>query len=162
VKPEYANCFVYQPYPGSKLQEYGVEHQFYKESVVDELGFSFYDRYNYDDREFQKVINLQRVFGLIVWYPVLKKPLVWLGNKRGTKKIFDAVFGIYYLFYMKKYFDLSAYQIFQYITLWVQSQYRRKKDPVSDTIAKGRGQFYSPKQFRRSEKQAEHAEAVMS
>lgn len=145
LKPEYANCYVYQPYAGTKLKDYGVEHQYYTESVADELGFSFYDRYNYDNEELQKVINLQRVFGLATAFPVLKRPLLWLTRQKHSKKACDAIFGIYYLYYLIKYYNISIKQLVKYIQLWVQSQYMKHVNPVSDTIAQGKAQFYTTK-----------------
>ncbi|MDB5227047.1 MAG: hypothetical protein JWN78_1240 [Bacteroidota bacterium] len=145
LKPEYANCYVYQPYAETKLKDYGVEHKYYTESVADELGFSFYDRYNNDDVELQKVINLQRVFGLVVAFPRLKKPMVWLTKRRWTNKLLDGVFGIYYLYYLIKFYNITTKQLVQYMQLWIQSQYIKKKNPVSETIAQGKAQFYTHK-----------------
>jgi anaerobic magnesium-protoporphyrin IX monomethyl ester cyclase len=145
LKPEYANCYVYQPYAETKLKDYGVEHNYFTESVADELGFSFYDRYNKDDKELQKIINIQRIFGLVVAFPVLKDPLVWLTKKSWSKKILDGIFGLYYLYYLIKYFNISASQLIKYMQLWFQSQYIKKVDPVSDTIAQGKAQFYTHK-----------------
>jgi anaerobic magnesium-protoporphyrin IX monomethyl ester cyclase len=145
LKPEYANCYVYQPYAETKLKDYGVEHNYFTESVADDLGFSFYDRYNNDDVELQKVINIQRIFGLTVAFPILKRPLVWLARQRWSKKLLDGVFGLYYLYYLTKYHDVSPRQLVQYMQLWFQSQYRKKVNPVSETIAQGKAQFYTHK-----------------
>lgn len=145
LKPEYANCYVYQPYAETKLKDYGVEHKYFTESVADDLGFSFYDRYNKKDSELQKVINIQRIFGLVVAFPQLKRPLVWLTKKTWAKKILDGIFGLYYLYYLIKYFNISINQLIQFIKLWFQSQYIQSKNPVSDTIAQGKAQFYTPK-----------------
>ncbi len=145
LKPEYANCYVYQPYAETKLKDYGVEHKYFTETVADDLGFSFYDRYNNNDVELQKVINIQRIFGLTVAFPILKRPLVWLARQTWSKKILDGVFGLYYLYYLIKYHDVSPRQLVQYIQLWIQSQYRKKINPVSETIAQGKAQFYTHK-----------------
>lgn len=150
LKPEYANCYVYQPYAETKLKDYGVEHNYFTESVADELGFSFYDRYNNDDVELQKVINIQRIFGLVVAFPILKKPMVWLTQRIWSKKILDGIFGIYYLCYLIKYFNVSFKQLVQYIQLWIKSQYVKKVNPVSETIAQGKAQFYSHKVKQKS------------
>lgn len=145
LKPEYANCYVYQPYAETKLKDYGVEHNYFTESVADDLGFSFYDRYNKNDKELQKVINIQRIFGLVVAFPSFKKPLVWLTKQTWTKKILDGIFGLYYLYYLVKYHNISLKQLIQYMQLWIQSQYLKNKNPVSETIAQGKAQFYTNK-----------------
>lgn len=42
-----------------------------------------------------------------------------------------------------KYHDVSPKQLVQYMQLWVQSQFRNKINPVSETIAQGKAQFYT-------------------
>jgi len=141
LKPMYANCYVYHPYPGTELQNYSVEHQFLDESVIDNIGLSFYDRYWKNNESLNQIINLQRVFGTIVTFPVLKKPLVYLA-RNNWRFIVDIIFGFYYTWFLIYLYKLTPQQIFNLISLWVGSRFSWGSDPASESIKQGEGQLY--------------------
>lgn len=141
LRPVYANCYVYQPYPGTELQKYSVEHKLMDESVISNIGLSFYDRYWKNNEELNKIINLQRIFGLAVKVPALKRPLVWLARNNWRLAV-DGIFGIYYTWYLAYYYRITPSQIFQLIMLWLRSRFSKGVDPASESIRQGEGQLY--------------------
>ena len=141
IEPEYASCYVYQPYPGTELQKYSVEHHLLDESVIDNIGLSFYDRYWKNNRNLNQIINLQRVFGLAVKVPALKKPLVYLARNNWRLSV-DLIFGVYYAWYLAYYYRLTPSQIVHLIRLWFRSKFSWGEDPSSESIKQGEGQLY--------------------
>jgi anaerobic magnesium-protoporphyrin IX monomethyl ester cyclase len=140
IKPEFANCYVYQPFPGTELQQYSVEHGLMDESVVNNLGLSFYDRYWQNNNELNRIINVQRILGLTVKFPILKKPLVYLARHNWRLTV-DLIFGMYYLWWLAYYYRLTPAQIFDLITVWLRSK-MNASDPASESIKQGEGQLY--------------------
>jgi anaerobic magnesium-protoporphyrin IX monomethyl ester cyclase len=141
INPVYANCYVYQPFPGTELQKYSVEHHLLDESMIDNIGLSFYDRYWKNNASLNQIINLQRVFGLIVKFPSLKKPLVYLARNNWRIAV-DLIFGMYYAWFLAFYYNLTPSQIFQLISLWVSNKFSWAGDPSSQSIKQGEGQLY--------------------
>ena len=140
INPEFANCYVYQPFPGTELQQYSMEHKLLDQSVVNNLGLSFYDRYWQSNKELNRIINVQRVFGLAVKFPSLKRPLIFLARNNWRLTV-DLIFGLYYLWWLAYYYRLTPAQIFDLITIWLRSK-MRSKDPASESIKQGEGQLY--------------------
>jgi radical SAM superfamily enzyme YgiQ (UPF0313 family) len=141
IKPEYANCYVYQPFPGTQLQKYSVEHHLIDEAVVNNIGLSFYDRYWKNNEELNRIINLQRVFGLAVKVPALKKPLVWLAANN-WRIIVDLLFGIYYAWFLAYIYRLTPSQIIHLIKIWIGSKFSWDVNPSTESIKQGEGQLY--------------------
>lgn len=141
INPVYANCYVYQPYPGTELQKYSVEHHLLDESVIDNIGLSFYDRYWKNNIELNRIINLQRVFGLIVKFPSLKKPLVYLARNNWRLSV-DLIFGIYYAWFLAYIYRLTPGQIFHLIVLWFGQKFSSGGDPSIESMKQGEGQLY--------------------
>jgi radical SAM superfamily enzyme YgiQ (UPF0313 family) len=141
LKPMYANCYVYHPYPGTELQTYSVEHQFLDERVIDNIGLSFYDRYWKGNDSLNQIINLQRVFGTVVTFPWLKKPLVYMA-KNNWRFVVDIIFGLYYTFFLIYLYRLTPKQIYNLVYLWIGSRFAWGKDPASESIKQGEGQLY--------------------
>lgn len=142
LKPVYANCYVYQPYPGTILQKYSIEHKLLDADVVENIGLSFYDRYWINNKELNRIINLQRVFALIVQFPVLKRPLVYLAKNNWRLSV-DLIFGIYYTWYLFYFYNLNIKQIFNLVKVWISSK-KISKDhhPSHESIKQGEGQLY--------------------
>lgn len=142
INPVYANCYVYHPYPGTELQQYAIEHKLMDESVSEGIGLSFYDRYWKGNEELNRIINLQRVFGLAVKVPALKKPLIYLARKNWRVTV-DLIFGVYYTWYLMYYYRLTPSQVFQLIKVWVQSKLSSNQHhPSHESIKQGEGQLY--------------------
>lgn len=142
LKPVYANCYVYQPYPGTILQQYSVEHKLIDADVIDNIGLSFYDRYWVNNKELNRIINLQRVFALIVQFPVLKKPLVYLARNNWRISV-DLIFGIYYTWYLFHFYNLNLTQILSLVKVWISSKKVSKEHhPSHESIKQGEGQLF--------------------
>lgn len=141
LQPEFANCYVYQPYQGTELQKYSVEHGLIDETLVKNLGLSFYDRYWKTNKELNKIINVQRIFGFVVKYPIMKKPMVFLA-KKNFRLIVDSIFGIYYLWWLLYYYKLTFGQVYKLISAWVYSKMSFNSSPATESIKQGEGQLY--------------------
>jgi anaerobic magnesium-protoporphyrin IX monomethyl ester cyclase len=141
LKPVYASCFVYQPYPGTDLQNYSVEHHLIDDSVINNIGLSFYDRYWKNNKDLNQIINLQRVFGLTVRFPILKRPLVYLA-KNNWRIIVDFIFGVYYAWFLAYIYSLTPRQIIHLILLWGKDKFSWSTNPSAESIKQGEGQLY--------------------
>lgn len=140
IKPEFANCYIYQPYPGTELQQYALEHKLMDQSIVNNLGLSFYDRYWQNNKELNRIINVQRILGIVVKFPLLRRPLVYLARNNWRITV-DIIFGFYYLWWLAYYYKLTPFQIFDLIFVWFKSK-MRLSDPASESIKQGEGQLY--------------------
>lgn len=142
LQPLYANCYVYHPYPGTELQKYSIEHKLMDESVSDNLGLSFYERYWKDNPELNRIINLQRIFSLAVMFPKARNPLVYIA-KNNWRLTADILFGIYYVWYLVYFYRLTPNQVFQMIKIWIKSKLAfNQSHPSHESIKQGEGQLY--------------------
>lgn len=141
LKPVYASCFVYQPYPGTELQNYSVEHHLIDDSVIANIGLSFYDRYWKNNPSLNQIINLQRVFGLTVRIPILKRPLVYLA-RNNWRVLVDLIFGMYYTWFLVYIYSLTPRQIIHLILLWGKDKFSWRKNPSTESMKQGEGQLY--------------------
>jgi anaerobic magnesium-protoporphyrin IX monomethyl ester cyclase len=141
IKPVYAASVVYQPYPGTVLHEYAVDHHLLDANVSDSLGISYFDRYLKNDLEFNRIVNLQRVFGTIVTFPWLKKPLVALA--RGNWRVAcDFIFSIYYMWFLLHFYRVNLWQVFNFVSVWARSKFAAGSQPAMESIREGEGQLY--------------------
>jgi radical SAM superfamily enzyme YgiQ (UPF0313 family) len=141
LKPAYASAVVYQPYPGTTLHEYAVEHHFLEANVSDKLGISYFDRYLKNDKEFNRIVNLQRVFGTIVTFPFLRKPLVALA--RGNWRLAcDLIFSVYYMWFLLRFYRVTPGQIINFISVWLRSRFADEAQPAAESIREGEGQLF--------------------
>jgi radical SAM superfamily enzyme YgiQ (UPF0313 family) len=141
LKPVYALSYVYQPYPGTDLQRYAVEHKLFDQSISDNLGISFYDRYLKNDKQHNQVINLQRVFGLAVTVPILKKPLIYMA-KNNWRIAVDIIFSVYYMWWLLAFYKITFTQVYNFITLWLRNKFSESYQPAVSSIRGGEGQLY--------------------
>jgi hypothetical protein len=87
------------------------------ESVSDGIGLSFYDRYWKSNKELNRIINLQKVFGLAVKVPALKNHLVYLAKNNWHITV-NLIFGVYYTRYLIYYCHLAPSRVYQLIKVW--------------------------------------------
>ncbi len=140
IKPVFANCYVYQPFPGTILQQYSVEHKLMDDSISKNLGLSFYDRYWANNKELNRIINVQRIFGIVVKFPVIRRPLVWFARKN-WRVVVDLVFGLYYAWWLLAGYKLNPKQVFMIVKVWAKSRFSFKRNPSNESILHGEGQF---------------------
>jgi len=86
LKPSFAICFIYQPFPGTELAEYAVREGYLSRSALQELGKADYAGFYHtrsplkqDDME--KIGRLYLIFSVFVKHPFLfplSRPLVGL------------------------------------------------------------------------------------
>jgi anaerobic magnesium-protoporphyrin IX monomethyl ester cyclase len=76
LRPAMAICFVYQPYPGTALCDYALEHGMLTPELLEKLGTSEHQGFYHsasvlNQPDIKKVENLQRVFGTVARHPFL-------------------------------------------------------------------------------------------
>lgn len=140
IQPEFANCYVYQPYPGTELQQYSLEHHLIDPDVTEQLGLSFYDRYWKNNKEFNRIVNVQRILGLTVKFPSLRPFTVYLA-KNNWRLTVDVLFGFYYLWWLLYYYKLTPMQVLEMVVVWVKSK-SASGNPATESIKQGEGQLY--------------------
>ena len=95
-RPDYANVFLYQPYPGTELGEYAKE-QGLLEGFYDDIGPSAWDhsiiRFS-GEKEKRQVENLSKLFALVVEWPFLM-PLVKVLIQLPPNPIFRLVYKLW-------------------------------------------------------------------
>jgi hypothetical protein len=95
-RPDYANVFLYQPYPGTELGEYAREHGLL-EGFYDDIGPSAWDhsiiRFS-GEKEKRQVENLSKLFALVVEWPFLM-PLVKVLIQLPPNPIFRLVYKLW-------------------------------------------------------------------
>ncbi|HXH17835.1 MAG TPA: hypothetical protein VNJ07_02040, partial [Chitinophagales bacterium] len=111
------------------------------DKISDQLGLSVYSRYWKNKPEFNRLINLQRVFGTIVAFPFLKRPLLFIA-RNNLNLLADAIFGIYFLIWLTFYFNITPRQLISYFTVWFRSAFSDDKSPSAVSIREGDGQLY--------------------
>ena len=141
LKPVYANCYVYQPYPGSELQKYSVEHALIDEDVIGNIGLSFYDRYWKNNKELNRIINVQRIFALVVRYPSLRRPLVFMARNNWRLAV-DLIFALDYLWYLLFLYRLTFTQVYSLIMMWLRTTVSKRSNLSTESIKQGDGQLY--------------------
>jgi len=76
IKTDYASVSLMQPYPGTKIYDKAISiHCWYNVKNVDEFPFSFHDTLPVENKDKIKLINLQKLFNISVWFP-WTEPLV--------------------------------------------------------------------------------------
>jgi radical SAM superfamily enzyme YgiQ (UPF0313 family) len=80
LRPYYAICFIYQPFPGTPLADYALREGFLTHQSLRTMGTSehagFYHTKNpLRQKDIEKVVNLHGIFSLVTKFPVLY-PLV--------------------------------------------------------------------------------------
>jgi len=86
LRPNYAICFIFQPFPGTPLADYALREGFLTPQSLRTMGTSnhagFYHTKNpLRQKDIEKVENLQSIFSLVTKFPVLYplvKPVVSL------------------------------------------------------------------------------------
>jgi radical SAM superfamily enzyme YgiQ (UPF0313 family) len=97
-RPDYALAMIWQPYPGTKLEEYARAHGHYQGDYRD-LDFTYYGRSHLrfaSDLEKRRVENLQKLFAVASAVPTLT-PLVKLMTRLPPNRVFRAIFRTVYL-----------------------------------------------------------------
>ncbi len=86
VKPDYAWVSLYQPYPFTVLGEYSKKHNLFDGNIdIINEQFSEDTVLNMPQRDKRRLINLQRLFGIIVSFPWLRAFLPIILNVRNNK-----------------------------------------------------------------------------
>lgn len=86
LRPYYAICFIFQPFPGTPLAEYALREGFLTSEALRTLGMTqhagFYHSKNpLKQKDIEKVVNLRSIFSLVTRFPILyslAKPIVSL------------------------------------------------------------------------------------
>ena len=70
LRPSMAICFVYQPYPGTALCDYALEHGVLSHEMLQKMGTAEYQGFYHsssvlNQEDIKKIENLQKVFGIV-------------------------------------------------------------------------------------------------
>ena len=76
LKPSFAICFIYQPFPGTELAEYAVRNGYLSGSALQELGKAdhagfYHTRSPLKQDDMEKIGRLYLIFSVIVKFPFL-------------------------------------------------------------------------------------------
>lgn len=99
-KPDYALAMLWQPYPGTALAQYAIQHDYYQ-PTDNRLDFTYYNRSHLrfrDAVEKRRIENLQKLFAVAVAVPWLT-PLVKGLTRLRPNRIFKAIFRTMYLIF---------------------------------------------------------------
>jgi radical SAM superfamily enzyme YgiQ (UPF0313 family) len=102
LKPKFALCFIYQPFPGTDLSEYALRKKFLPESNLQRLGMPDFSGYYHskspmNQKDIREIENLHKLFSFTVRHPFFL-PLV----KRAVRfKRMAAGIELFYKVYMR-------------------------------------------------------------
>jgi anaerobic magnesium-protoporphyrin IX monomethyl ester cyclase len=97
VRPSYGSAAVLQPFPGTEIHEIAASMDLLDEDHLvkgarEEFGFSTVLK-SRNEGEMRQVVNLHKLFPLVVWFPFLK-PLVRQLIKLPPNKVFEVFYMI--------------------------------------------------------------------
>lgn len=102
IKPEYALCFMANPYPGTGLTEYAIKNGYLEADFdFDNLANSVFSTTPFKLKNKDQVINLHKFFMLLIAFPFLR-PLVTLLIKLPPNKIYYTIFQFYYAYVIRR------------------------------------------------------------
>ena len=78
-RPTYGWASIFQPYPRLPLTEYARELDLW-DGNVDDFCETFFEKTALKTNLAKEITNIQRLFGLAVNFPVLRKPIRWLAK----------------------------------------------------------------------------------
>lgn len=119
LRPVYACCYIYQPYPNTELYQYVLDHGLLKADADAEMGFLSYDASILNQQDISAQKNIQRLFAATVMAPRLY-PLTKLLVKLRPNPLFDGIFYLLYAYYLKRYFRLTYRLILYNIVFWIR------------------------------------------
>ncbi|MBN2054339.1 B12-binding domain-containing radical SAM protein [bacterium] len=125
LKPVYACCYLFQPYPNTELYEYLVSHRLFDPASIKDMGFLSYDLSIVANPAIKEQRNIQRLFALTVMFPRLF-PLTSRIIKAPPNLLFDGIFYALYTYYLKRYFRLTPRIIFYNILFWIKFNLLKK------------------------------------
>jgi radical SAM superfamily enzyme YgiQ (UPF0313 family) len=97
-RPDYALAMLWQPYPGTALAQYAVDHGYYQPEQ-ESLDFTYYNRSHLRFRsaaEKRRIENLQKLFAVAVALPSLTSAVKRLTRVR-PNRVFVTIFRTVYL-----------------------------------------------------------------
>jgi radical SAM superfamily enzyme YgiQ (UPF0313 family) len=89
---DHAAATILQPYPGTELSRWAVEHGHF-DGNFDRLGYSYFDPspFRFSQRDSDRLINLQRLFSVAVEFPEVRSRIRGLVDRR-PNRLFRFVF----------------------------------------------------------------------
>lgn len=109
IKTDLPWCAIFQPYPGTELADYCLEKGYVTKEDLAQIGSSFLRRSVLRTKDIKRIINLQKLFHLGVWFPSAI-PIIRILVRLPLTVLYDFVFlinqGLTYMrFYRLKVID---------------------------------------------------------
>ena len=124
LKPFYPWTSIFQPYAGTWLAEYSIDHGYMSKDDLECLPHDFYKMSVIKQDDSNAIINLHRLFFPICKFPKLM-PFFMKLIKLPHNFIYDVVFLIFYAYYIKTIHKLTSYQIVIHGLRWAKDFVRR-------------------------------------
>ncbi len=102
LKPDYSQCSVLVPFPRTGIYQKAVDAgNIDKNIAMDDFAFSFFERPPLERNDLGGILNLQRVFALVVRFPVLTPLARWLSKKQEIKVLYFLFPLMHLIFYYR-------------------------------------------------------------
>lgn len=124
LKPTYPWASIFQPYAGTRLAQYSIDHGYLTEEDLENLPQDFYKTSIIKQNDSTAVLNLHRLFFVICKFPKLK-PVFMKLIRLPHNFIYDLVFLFFYAYYVKTAQRLTSYQIAVHSMKWAIEFVRR-------------------------------------
>jgi hypothetical protein len=124
LKPFYPWTSIFQPYAGTWLAEYSIEHGYMSRDDLETLSQDFYKMSVIRHEDSNAIKNLHRLFYPVCKFPKLM-PVFTKLIKIPHNVIYDLVFLVFYAYYVKKLQKLTYYQIAVHGLKWAKEFVRR-------------------------------------
>lgn len=60
-----------------------------------------------------------------------------------ARYLLDFIFGVYYMWWLWKFYHLTASQIYESLVIWIKGKLSKKVNPITNTLMKGDAQLYA-------------------
>lgn len=125
INPEGVNSYLLTPFPGTDIQKYSIDHGYMDpETNVEDFPDDLHENKSVINQpNIKKLINMQKLFYLIVYYPKLE-PIIRLLLKLPPNKIFTFIHSLPFLTRMLKYDKKTLRSRLKYIIQHTFNIYR--------------------------------------
>lgn len=133
IKTDYPWAAIAQPFPGTELFTYMQANGMIKGDVdIDKINTSFFKESIVQDKEIGKLVNLQKLFYLVVKFPVLNKTVKTLVHYNWLRFLYEAVFKVTYIINSAGSYNTSIFRTLVH-AFKMNKMYNRPKISEEDT-----------------------------
>lgn len=111
IEADYPWVSIVQPFPGTELFAYMQKKGMIKGSEdIDNITTSFFKDSIVQNNEIYKLVNLQKLFYLVVKFPILTKPIKKLIHYNWLRFLYDCIFKITYIIISAGSYNMSIFR----------------------------------------------------